>query len=420
MTEDELPFHPALDRTSLLEPPVREHVDGLVTEDELPFYPAVNRASLLQPPIRESDFIQSPTKGEVVMQMTECYVHTDDEQNIRFYERKLLPVEQMGTQEDDKRTTTSAASTVFKLNTDYDTDLLRQELTQFGDIPGPITKSTKKLYLKRLVKYQRDPKIAEHAAAARANSNPVYSLELQKTFDVVHVGAEAFIEFLSLEEQMVSHFQQKTVKKMREGNKKMSFIYLLMDPRELDNLAANHSFISKKQVWQQFIKAIFYVGKGKKSRPYAHLYEAIRQYDRCSNKENLQLFNRHPQALDPGQKGVENRPKVRALTGNQFTEPEVTESKKLKRILDIWTTGQGVVSMNLFHNITPSEAYTREAAIIDAIGMNNLTNQVRGHYYGISESWTFKQRKQLGVGLLYKALQIHLIEGESQLTPNDI
>ncbi|XP_063697185.1 ankyrin repeat and LEM domain-containing protein 1 homolog [Culicoides brevitarsis] len=408
-----------------------QHLEVLMTEDET-FVTAeasedsekTYKPENLQVPVRESDFIKSPTRtkgAEIVMQMTERYVHTDDEKNIIFYEKKLLPVDPVSDQideESDKKSTTSAASTAFKLNTDYDTDQLRQELTQFGDIPGPITKSTKKLYLKRLVKYRHDPKMAEEAAIAKANNIPVYSLELQKTFSNIHTGLEAFTEYLMLEEEMVRHFQQKICKKMREGNKKMSFIYLLMDPRELNNLAANHLFISKEQAWRQFIKAIFYVGKGKKSRPYAHLYEAIRYYGHITDvegdKENC--FNRHPQPKNSGFRS-KTRP---ALIGNQFLEPMETESKKLKRILDIWSNGHGVVSMHLFHNITPSEAYTREAAIIDALGMNNLTNQVRGHYYGISESWTFKQRKQLGVGLLYKALQIHLIEGESQLLPHDI
>lgn len=48
-------------------------------------------------------------------------------------------------------------STNFTLPVDYETDTLRAELTQFGETVGPITKSTKKLYLKRLIKYKRNP-----------------------------------------------------------------------------------------------------------------------------------------------------------------------------------------------------------------------------------------------------------------------
>lgn len=76
--------------------------------------------------------------------------------------------------------------------------------------------------------------------------------------------------------------------------------------------------------------------------------------------------------------------------------------------------------MHVFHNIMPEDAMTREAAIIDAIGVENLTNMKRGDYYGCSKAWTMRERKQLGVALLYKSLQVLLAEGESQLRPHDI
>ena len=43
-------------------------------------------------------------------------------------------------------------------------------------------------------------------------------------------------------------------------------------------------------------------------------------------------------------------------------------SMKLCRILDIWSAGFGVISLQLFHNTTANEAFTREACIIEAIG----------------------------------------------------
>lgn len=96
------------------------------------------------------------------------------------------------------------------------------------------------------------------------------------------------------------------------------------------------------------------------------------------------------------------------------------ESLKLDRIIDIWRCGKGVVCLPLFHNITAMEAYTREACIIDCLGVENLTNIKRGDYYGIVKSWPMKNKRKLGVLLLYKAMNIFLVEGESQLRPNDI
>ena len=43
-------------------------------------------------------------------------------------------------------------------------------------------------------------------------------------------------------------------------------------------------------------------------------------------------------------------------------------SRKLRTILDLWDAGRGVISLQIFHNTTSEEAFTREACLIDAIG----------------------------------------------------
>ena len=97
-----------------------------------------------------------------------------------------------------------------------------------------------------------------------------------------------------------------------------------------------------------------------------------------------------------------------------------SESKKVERIIDIWTAENGVICLHIFHNILPAEAYTREAAIIYALGLQHLTNLKRGDYYGPAQSWSMRNRKCLGVGLLFKAMKIFFAEGESQLYPSDL
>lgn len=124
------------------------------------------------------------------------------------------------------------------------------------------------------------------------------------------------------------------------------------------------------------------MGKGKRARPYAHLYDAVT------------LWNQGQKA---GSKG-----------------------KKLDRILNIWEEGSGVVCLHLFQNTIPVEAYTREAAIIDAFRLENLCNAVGGNFYGVAATWTNKEKAMLGVFLLYKAMVIFLNEGERQLCPSDI
>ena len=46
-------------------------------------------------------------------------------------------------------------------------------------------------------------------------------------------------------------------------------------------------FLKEFDVWQRFLQSIFYVGKGKTSRPYSHLYDAMKYHSRLHDK-NLQ------------------------------------------------------------------------------------------------------------------------------------
>lgn len=41
---------------------------------------------------------------------------------------------------------------------------------------------------------------------------------------------------------------------------------------------------------------------------------------------------------------------------------------KVRRILDIWASGRGVVSLHCFQHVVAMEAYTREACLVDALG----------------------------------------------------
>ena len=42
---------------------------------------------------------------------------------------------------------------------------------------------------------------------------------------------------------------------------------------------------------------------------------------------------------------------------------------KHRRIADIWKDKHGVIILQVFHNTSDSEAFTREAAMIDVIGI---------------------------------------------------
>lgn len=190
-------------------------------------------------------------------------------------------------------------------------------------------------------------------------------------------------EYMALETKMVNYFLEKAHLKWREGNSKTSFVYLLLDPRVTQNLPVYHTQMSKSDVWQTFLKSIFYVGKGKRSRPYQHLYDAIKIYSSPTAKSKSD------------------------------------ESKKLSRIVEIWKENSGVVCLHMFHSIMPCEAFSREGAIIETLGIHNLTNVKKGEFYGVSTCYTMRQKRQMGIALLFRALKIYLAEGESQLKPCD-
>ncbi|XP_030240139.1 uncharacterized protein LOC115562553 [Drosophila navojoa] len=371
---------------------------------------------------------KQPQDKSYYLQMTEAYVHTDDENGLVFYETKLL---QNG--EAKKQLTKrlpnhlevppasvqldSSASTNFTVPLDYETDALRAELTQLGAPVGPITRTTKRLYIKQLIKYKRNTAALlaaqKHAKAAQIK----YSVELHHTLRS-QADYEQIERFMVHESASAQHFATAGAggsgKQLREGHLKQSFIYMLIDPRISRNLPGERAFVDPLSIWSRFLDAIFYVGKGKCSRPYAHLYDAMRQHTRLH-------LQQHQQPPENGKK----RPTGRGLLMPElFKSPPAGNakagSKKLQRILDIWQHGSGVVCLHVFHNIMPTDAYTREAAIIDALGLVHLTNLKRGDYYGPAQIWTMKQKKQLGIALLYKALHIYLAEGESQLSPSDL
>lgn len=127
--------------------------------------------------------IKSPRRDDECNVQIEAYKHTDNEFDVVFYEQvcygnnvakgAALPNVANGN-EDANTSISSAPSTQVTIPLDYDTDDLRRELTNFGQPPGPITKNTKKLYLKKLIKYKRNNAQAPTKQAAKAPSKCTY------------------------------------------------------------------------------------------------------------------------------------------------------------------------------------------------------------------------------------------------------
>ncbi|XP_058513816.1 ankyrin repeat and LEM domain-containing protein 1 [Ochotona princeps] len=248
-----------------------------------------------------------------------------------------------------------------------DLELLRR-LRALGENPGPITPFTRRHYLRRL-------QLAEAVSAGCDFTGR--SPELAEALRTGRIP-DARVD----EDTLIREFARPDPgRRWREGVAKSSFTYLLLDPRETQDLPARAASLSPAQRLQSFVGAVFYVGKGTRARPNVHLWEAL---------------------------------------GYHRGRPGKAACPKVRYILDIWASGRGVVSLHCFQHVVAVEAYTREACLVDALGIETLTNQKQGHCYGVVASWPPAQRRRLGVHLLYRALLVFLAEGERELRPQDI
>ncbi|XP_027520014.1 ankyrin repeat and LEM domain-containing protein 1 [Corapipo altera] len=247
---------------------------------------------------------------------------------------------------------------------------LRRRLRELGEEPGPVTDLTRGLYRRRL----------RELGTGRGGEPGGHSPELVAALRTGHIPDCAQDE-LALARQFE---RPDRGRRWREGLLKSSFNYLLLDPRTTRDLPLRCPRLSPAQRFQTFVSAVFYVGKGTRARPYCHLAEAL------------------------------------GSTGQGHVPAVPQGCPKVRRILEIWESGHGVISVLCFQNRVPAEAYTREGCMVEALGLQTLTNQRKGHCYGVAAGWAPERRRRLGVHMLYRAMSIFLAEGERQLRPGDI
>uniref|UniRef100_A0A915PMF7 LEM domain-containing protein n=1 Tax=Setaria digitata TaxID=48799 RepID=A0A915PMF7_9BILA len=239
---------------------------------------------------------------------------------------------------------------------------LKEELVKRGESVGPLLESARPAYELKLARL-----LTNLTADVRKLK---YSWALERW-----IAGHSFSEGPKLDEIITGSFAGLSGEQCRGGSRPASFCYILIDPSII-------SLPSNKCTMQQFVDSIFYIGKGKRSRPFHHLIDAVRAKD--------------------------------------FGDKVLSKSKKLQKIVDLWVGGRGVVSLHIFQNIIPAEAFTREAAMIDAIGLGNLTNVKRGDYYGPAKNWTTREKTIYGSYLLSNALTVFHVEGCREIYEDDL
>ncbi|KAL1471893.1 hypothetical protein MTO96_023366 [Rhipicephalus appendiculatus] len=184
------------------------------------------------------------------------------------------------------------------------------KLTSLGDEPGPVTDGTRAAYLNRLARLTSGL-VTLHKSRDLASPD-IHTLVL----NAANLDAHA-----DLEVAMMSDFNAPRHNGYwREGNAKGSFTYLLLDTRVTRNMPLRAHGLTLAERMADFLKAVFYVGKGKRSRPFSHLYEAL-------------------------------------LVRKVMDKSSQKEVEKTRKILQIWDSRNGVVSLHVFQNTLAVEAY---------------------------------------------------------------
>lgn len=317
---------------------------------------------------------------------TEVYVYNDKDHNVVLIEERFEAFPEMTCVHPSDHSvvskgcaTESDSERLLAAIEAMNSTAIYNELRQWGDSSPPITASTKRVCARRLLRYRRG-----QLSAVRLPL-PGYSDQLNRLVNDHSVLSDA--------QRLDQRFSD-----LFEGNglKNRFFNYLLRDPNIVENIAlkANEDFArdgnrSSEMKWfSTFVRSIFYVGKGRGDRIYEHFYQSVKAQ----------------------QKGI----------GLDKSSDKTKENPKVKRIVEIWRSGKGVISLPCFHSSGSDEALARESLIIEALGVTNLTNSVIGSNVRQLRRNCFKSeanRQLYGSYLLYKAFQMTLVSAERQIRP---
>lgn len=210
------------------------------------------------------------TSNSVVI---EEYVYSDKEKGIDLIEWHYPPLINQDSVIDGTLNDALCTSDDHNELNQMDSQLLLEELQSLGSNPGPITASTKQIYLRQLYRMRKECS----KTPPRSPSQSVSCSKELKTMMRCYPGQENDIKVAAhLDRLLVTHFTcPDPTKPWREGLAKKSFNYILLDSRITHNLPLNESQ-DHSNLFKRFISSVFYIGKGKQTRPYEHLYDAIK------------------------------------------------------------------------------------------------------------------------------------------------
>ena len=119
-------------------------------------------------------------------------------------------------------------------------------------------------------------------------------------------------------------------------------------------------------------------------------------------------------------KGMGNRCFSHLETARDTMHGDDMEGEKAKEIIGSWVSGMGIHIVSGYHCSTHMEGFNREASVIKCIGLENLTNKVRGYHNDGVLGWDQGKIHNYGFLILYTLYQRTINEGLNCIYHNDI
>ncbi|CAB3370354.1 Hypothetical predicted protein [Cloeon dipterum] len=185
-----------------------------------------------------------------------------------------------------------------------------------------------------------------------------------------------------LEKRMVDEFKAQQPPEGGDSSEEC-YTYLLLDPRVTSEIQWDDATPEEK--WRTFVRSIFFVEKGQSALPNDHLRDAY-NFLRSAKNGSSEITN---------------------------------AGKRMQRILQIWSEDEGVILLKAFQFINSAEAHTRQAVIIETLGLSSLCNEILGTHHdgGVVENLNPDQKSSFGKYLLLKAMSEYINSEEIKIFP---
>ena len=95
-------------------------------------------------------------------------------------------------------------------------------------------------------------------------------------------------------------------------------------------------------------------------------------------------------------------------------------TSRLDKIVSLWENNRGVTILQLDCDATSREAFSREYAMIAAVGLEQLSNVQQGKCYGEMIKWPGVKIKNYGDMLLFQLFKQFISRPASPILPCDV